>query len=58
MDKMVELLKKQEAELVKKQRAKPIPPTIKFHPKIDIEESLRNGYVTMDEFEKTHPGLT
>ena len=27
---------------------------IKLHPKIDVEECLRNGYISADDYRKTH----
>lgn len=52
--KMLEKLKKQEARLVREQLQHMPKGKIKLSPKIDIEECLRNGYITADDYEKTH----
>lgn len=53
IDKMLVKLNAEEAELKKQQ--KPLPKgEIKLSPKIDIEESLRNGYITADDYRKSH----
>ena len=54
IDKMLELLKEQEARLIKEKRSHLQEGKIMLSPKIDIEESLRNGYITADDYEKTH----
>ena len=54
MDKMLEILKEQEARLVKEQQSQLQEGEIKLSPKIDIEEKLRNGYITADDYEKSH----
>lgn len=53
-DKMLELLKEQETRLIKEKRSRLQEGTIMLSPKIDIEESLRNGYITADDYEKSH----
>lgn len=55
IDVMLEKLKKQEARLVKEQQSHLHEGEIKLSPKIDIEELLRNGYITAENYEKTHP---
>ena len=57
IDKMLELLKEQEARLIKEKRSHLQEGKIMLSPKIDIEESLRNGYITADDYEKTHRRL-
>ena len=54
MDRMLEILKEQEARLVKEQQRHLHEGKIKLSPKINIEEKLRNGYITADDYEKTH----
>lgn len=54
MDKMLEKLKEQEARLVKEQQRQLHEGKIRLSPKIDIEEKLRNGYITADDYEKSH----
>lgn len=54
MDKMLAKLMKQEARLVKEQRSQLHEGEIKLSPKIDIEECLRNEYISADDYEKTH----
>ena len=54
MDRMLEILKEQEARLVKEQQRHLHEGKIKLSPKINIQEKLRNGYITADDYEKTH----
>lgn len=54
MDKMLEKLMEQEARLVKEQQSQLPEGEIKFSPKIDIEECLRNGCITADDYRRTH----
>lgn len=54
MDRMLEILKEQEARLVKEQQSQQPEGQIKLSPKIDVEECLRNGYITADEYKKSH----
>lgn len=54
MDKMLEILKEQEARLVKEQQLQFQEGEIKLSPKIDIEKKLRDGYITADDYEKSH----
>lgn len=54
MENMLEELIKQEEILVKEQQSQLQEGKIKLSPKIDIEEKLRNGYITADDYEKTH----
>lgn len=53
-DKMLEKLKEQEARLVAEQMKNAPKGPIKLSPKIDIEECLRNGGITADDYEKSH----
>ena len=53
-EKMLEKLKEQEARLVAEQMKNAPKGPIKLSPPIDIEESLRNGYITADYYEKSH----
>ena len=54
MDKMLELLKKQEAKLIKERQNHLSEGKIKLSPKIDVEECLRNGGITAEDYEKKH----
>lgn len=54
MDKMLEKLLAQEARLVKEQERHLQEGPIKLSPKINIEEKLRNGYITADDYRKSH----
>jgi hypothetical protein len=54
MDKMLEKLKEQEARIIKEDKQYLQEGKIKLSPKIDIENKLRNGYITADDYEKTH----
>ena len=53
-DKMLEKLKEQEARLVTEQMKNAPKGPIKLSPKIDIEECLRNGGISADDYEKSH----
>lgn len=55
IDVMLEKLKGQEARLVKEQQSHLHEGEIKLSPKIDIEELLRNGFITAEDYKKTHP---
>ena len=52
MDKMLEKLMEQEARLVKEQQSHLHEGKIKLSPQIDIEQSLKEGYITADDYEK------
>lgn len=54
IDKMLEKLKKQEAMIIKEDKQYLQEGKIKLSPKIDIENKLRNGYITADDYRKTH----
>ena len=54
MDKMLEKLKEQESMIIKEDKQYLREGKIKLSPKIDIENKLRNGYITADDYEKTH----
>lgn len=54
MDKMLEKLKEQEARIIKEDKQYLQEGKIKLSPKIDIENKLRNGYITADDYRKTH----
>lgn len=54
MDKMLEKLMEQEARLVKEQQSHYQEGEIRLSPKIDVEQKLRNGYITADDYEKSH----
>ena len=54
MDKMLKLLKEQEARLRKKQLSLIKEGEIKLSPKIDIEEKLKNGYILADDYINKH----
>ena len=51
---MLEKLKEQEARLVKEQQSLLHEGEIKLSPKIDIEECLRNGGISADDYRKSH----
>lgn len=53
-DKMLEILKEQEKEIVESDKQNIQEGKIKLSPKIDIEESLRNGYIMADDYRKSH----
>ena len=53
-DKMLEILKEQEKEIIESDKQKIQEGKIKLSPKIDIEESIRNGYITADDYRKSH----
>lgn len=55
IDVMLEKLKEQEARLVKEQQSHLHEGEIKLSPKIDIGELLRNGFITAEDYKKTHP---
>lgn len=54
IDKMLEKLKKQEAMIIKEDKQYLQEGKIKLSPKIDVEECLRNGGITADNYRKTH----
>ena len=54
IDKMLEKLKKQEAMIIKEDKQYLQEGKIKLSPKIDIENKLRNGYITAEDYRKTH----
>ncbi|WP_407401193.1 hypothetical protein [Sodaliphilus sp.] len=54
MDRMLEILKEQEARLVKEQQRHLHEGKIKLSPKINIEECLRNGGITAEDYRKSH----
>ena len=53
-DKMLGILKEQEKHIIESDRQKVQEGKIKLSPKIDIEECLRNGYITADDYRKSH----
>lgn len=53
-DKMLGILKEQEKRIIESDRQKVQEGKIKLSPKIDIEECLRNGYITADDYRKSH----
>ena len=54
MKRMLEKLKEQEERLAKEQQSYLCEGKIKLSPKINIEEKLRQGYITAEDYEKTH----
>lgn len=54
MNKMLKKLMEQEAKLIKKQQSHLHEEKIKLSPRIDIEAKLRSGYITADDYDKTH----
>ena len=55
-DKMLDILKEQEKEIIELDKQKVQEGKINLLPKIDIEKCLRNGYITADDYRKTHYG--
>ena len=53
-DKMLEILKEQEKRIVESDKQKIQEGKIRLSPKIDIEERLRNGYISADDYVKSH----
>ena len=53
-DKMLGILKEQEKRIIESDKQKVQEGKIKLSPKIDIEERLRNGYITADDYDKLH----
>ena len=54
IDKMLLLLKEQEKRIIESDKQKIYEGEIKLSPKINIEERLRNGYISADDYVKTH----
>ena len=54
MEDLLAILKEQVARLVKEQQSQLHEGKIKLSPKIDIEEKLRNGYISAEDYRKTH----
>lgn len=54
VDRMLSLLKEQEKRIIEIDRQKVYEGEIKLSPKINIEERLRNGYISADDYVKTH----
>lgn len=54
VDRMLSLLKEQEKRIIETDRQKVYEGEIKLSPKINIEERLRNGYISADDYVKTH----
>ena len=52
-EKMLEILKEQEKRIIESDKQK-VQEEKKLAPKIDIEECLRNGYITADDYRKSH----
>ena len=53
-EEMLAKLKEQERRIIESDSLKIQDMEIKLHPKIDVEECLRNGYISADDYEKTH----
>ena len=53
-DAMLRKLKEQEARIIAEYTKNAPMGPIKLSPKIDVEECLRNGYITAEEYERTH----
>ena len=53
-DKMLEILKEQEKRIIESDKLKVQEGKIKLSHKIDVEELLRNGYISADDYVKTH----
>ena len=54
MQKNSKVLKEQEKRIIKSDSKKNQSGEIKLHPKIDVEELLRNGYISADDYRTTH----
>jgi hypothetical protein len=53
-EEMLAKLKEQERRIIESDSLKIQDMEIKLHPKIDVEECLRNGYISADDYRKTH----
>lgn len=53
-EEMLEILKEQERRIIESDSLKIHNTEIKLHPKIDVEELLRNGYISADDYRKSH----
>lgn len=53
-EEMLAKLKEQERRIIESDSHKIQDMEIKLHPKIDVEECLRNGYISADDYRKTH----
>ncbi len=53
-DEMLAILKEQERRIIESDSRKIQTREFKLHPKIDVEECLRNGYISADDYRKTH----
>ena len=53
-EEMLEKLKEQERRIIETDSRKIQTREFKLHPKIDVEEYLRNGYILADDYRKTH----
>ena len=53
-EEMLAKLKQQERRIIESDSLKIQDMEIKLHPKIDVEECLRNGYISADDYRKTH----
>ena len=52
-EEMLAKLKEQERRIIESDSLKIQDMEIKLHPKIDVEECLRNGYISADDYRKT-----
>ena len=53
-EEMLAKLKEQERRIIESDSLKIQDMEIKLHSKIDVEECLRNGYISADDYRKTH----
>ena len=53
-EEMLAKLKEQERRIIESDSLKIQDMEIKLHLKIDVEECLRNGYISADDYRKTH----
>ena len=53
-EEMLAILKEQERRIIESDSSKIQTWKFKLHPKIDIEECLRNGYITADDYRKSN----
>ena len=53
-EKMLAILKEQEKRIIDSDSIKIQSGMVKLHPKIDVQELLRNGYISADDYRRTH----
>lgn len=53
-EEMIAILKEQERRIIESDSQNIQTKEFKLHQKIDIEELLRNGYISADDYRKSH----